>query len=284
MFPPLHIGVRAHDFGKLPAGELASRIAAHGLSCVQLALNKAIAGLNLVPGRGDLTPGLAWNVGRAFARHNVQIAVLGCYMNLSHPDASARAPLVAFFKEHLRYARDFGCGIVATESGSLNPDWSFHPANAGEEAFSLLVPRVAELVEEAQRCGVVVGIEGAAFHVLNSPRRIRRLLDAIRSDNLQVVFDPVNLLSPANYRDQDRILHESFDLFGDRIAVIHAKDFITDGSTFTQLPAGANGQLHYPLLLSWLLQHKPGISILLEESSDRAAAESLAYLRSCIPA
>jgi L-ribulose-5-phosphate 3-epimerase len=284
--PLLHIGIRAHDFGKLPAALLASRIAAQGLSCVQLALNKAIAGLNLVPGRGDLTPGLAWTIGRAFAQHNIQIAVLGCYINLSPPDASARAPLVAFFKEHLRHARDFGCGIVATESGSLNPDWSFHPANAGEEAFALLVPRVAELVEEAQRCGVIVGIEGAASHVLNSPQRIRRLLDAIRSQNLQVVFDPVNLLSPENYHDQDRILQESFDLFGDRIAILHAKDFTTDGPTLTQLPAGANGQgqLHYPLLLSWLQQHKPGINILLEESSEHAAAASSAFLQSCIPA
>jgi L-ribulose-5-phosphate 3-epimerase len=166
----VRIGIRAHDFGKLPAEELASRIAAKGLCCVQLAVNKAIAGMDLVPGRRDLTPGLAWDIGRAFAKHSVQIAVLGCYINLSHPDAAARAPLMAFFKEHLRWARDFGCSIVATETGSLNPDWSFHPDNQGEEAFKLLVPRVAELVAEAQRFGVMFGIEGVASHVLTDSR------------------------------------------------------------------------------------------------------------------
>jgi L-ribulose-5-phosphate 3-epimerase len=276
----LRIGIRAHDFGKLPADELARRIAAQGLCCVQLALNKAIAALDLVPGRGDLTPGLAWCIGQAFAAHRVQIAVLGCYINLSHPDPAARAPLVAFFKEHLRYARDFGCSVVATETGSLNPDWSFHPDNPGESAYRALVPVVADLVAEAQRCGVIVGIEGVTSHVLNSPRRIRRLLDDIRSHNLQIVFDPVNLLSIDNYRDQDRILQESLDLFGDHIAVIHAKDFAVEGGALRQLRAGGggSGQFHYAPLLAWLNTHKPGISILLEEASESTAAECLRHL------
>jgi sugar phosphate isomerase/epimerase len=268
----LRIGVRAHDFGKLPAEELAARIAAKGLCCVQLAVNRAIAGVELVPGRGDLNAGLAWEIGRAFAGHGVQIAVLGCYINLSQPDPAARGPLVAYFKEHLRQARDFGCGMVATETGSLNADWSFHPGNRGEEAFSALVPVVAELVAEAERFGVVVGIEGVASHVLNSPGRIRRLLDEVGSNNLQVVFDPVNLLSMETYREQERVMKESCDLFGERIAVIHAKDFAVEGG-------GGRGELHYEVLMEWLRARKPGISILLEEASEGTAEECAGYLR-----
>jgi len=276
----LRIGVRGHDFGKLPAEELAGRIAAKGLCCVQLAVNKAIAGIDLVPGRGDLTPGLAWHMGQAFAREHVQIAVLGCYINLSHPDPAAKAPLLAYFKEHLRYARDFGCGIVATETGSLNPDWSFHPDNRGEAAYQALVPVVADVVAEAERFGVVVGIEGVTSHVLNSPQRIRRLLDDIDSNNLQVVFDPVNLLAIENYHEQDRIMRESFDLFGERIAVVHAKDFAVEGQSLRQLHTGGGGrgQLNYPLLLGWLAKHKPGVSILLEEASEVTAAACMEYI------
>jgi sugar phosphate isomerase/epimerase len=277
----MHIGIRAHDIGRLPATELAQRVAAKGLSCVQLAVNKAIAEINLVPGRGDLTPGLAWSIDRAFAAAQVQIAVLGCYINLSHPDPAARAPLMAYFKEHLRYARDFGCAIVGTETGSLNGDWSFHPDNQGEEAFKALVPRVAELVQEAERFGVIVGIEGVASHVLNSPARIRRLLDEVGSGNLQVIFDPVNLLSVQNHREQERVLKESFDLFGDRIAVVHAKDFIPEGGTLRQVRTGGGGmgQLRYDILLPWLRQRKPGIAVLLEEASEGTAEECVAYMK-----
>ena len=279
----MRIGIRAHDFGKLPPDELAARIAAKGLCCVQLALNKAIAGLDLQP--GDLTPGLAWHIGQAFQRQNVQIAVLGCYINLSHPDPAARRPLLAYFNDHLRHARDFGCSGVATEPGSLNADWSFHPENASEHAYRALVPVVAELAAEAQRFGVIFGIEGVASHVLNSPARIRRLLDDVASNHLQVVFDPVNLLSMENYRDQDRIVKESFDLFGDRIAIIHAKDFSPGEGTLRQLRTGAGGGghsaaagLNYPLLLQWLKARKPGISILLEETTEATAGGCIQFI------
>ncbi len=276
----MRIGIRAHDFGKLPAGELAARIAAQGLCCVQLAVNKALAGMNLVPGRGDLNPGLAWEIGRTFAAQGVQIAVLGCYINLSHPDPAAKAPLLAYFKEHLRYARDFGCGIVATETGSLNADQSFHPGNRGEEAFKALVPVVADLVAEAERFGVVLGIEGVTSHVLHSPARIRRLLDEVGSNNLQVVFDPVNLLSLENYKEQDRVMKESLDLFGERIAVIHAKDFVVADGKMLQVRAGGGGrgELHDAVLLRWLMERKPGISILLEEANEATAEECVRYL------
>jgi sugar phosphate isomerase/epimerase len=285
---PLRIGIRAHDFGKLPADELARRIAAKGLSSVQLALNKAIDGLDLKP--GDLTPGLAHHVGSAFAANGLQIAVLGCYINLSHPDPAAKAPLLAYFKNHLRYASAFGAAagnIVGTETGSLNPDWSPHPGNPTEEAYKALVPVVAELVAEAEHCGAIFGIEGVASHVLNSPQRIRRLLDDIKSSALQVIFDPVNLLAWDNYTEQDTIIHESFNLFGDRIAIIHAKDFAPDPATKKLLQlrtgAGKNGAtestgLNYPLLMKYLTQSKPGIAILLEEASEPTAEECIRFI------
>ena len=198
----MRIGVRAHDFGKLPADELAGRIAARGLSCVQLAVSKAIAGLELKP--GEMTPGLAFHVGQAFQRHGVQIAVLGCYVNLIHPDPATRRSYLGLFKEHLRYARDFGCGVVATETGSVNADYSFHPDNQSEQSFQALLRSVATLVEEAEKWGVIVGIEGVTTHVVSTPQKMWRLLDSVASNNAQVVFDPVNLLSLSNYEEQDR--------------------------------------------------------------------------------
>ena len=133
----LTLGARAHDFGKLPADQLAEKIAAKGLTSVQLALAKAIDGIN--SDTGGLSPGLATHVRDAFQRHGVRIAVLGCYVNLVHPDLAERRQLLTRFKEHLRFARDFGCSVVATETASLNADWSPHPDNGGEAAFRNLL-------------------------------------------------------------------------------------------------------------------------------------------------
>jgi sugar phosphate isomerase/epimerase len=270
------LGARAHDFGRLPAGELARKIAAKGLTSVQLAVAKAIAGVELAP--GFLSPGLAHHVGQAFHRHNVQIAVLGCYINPIHPDRATRRTLLGLFKEQLRYARDFGCGLVALETGSVNADYSPHPDNRGEDAFRQLLESIGELVAEAERFGVLVGIEGVTWHVVSTPARMKTLLDNIRSSNLQVVFDPVNLLSLDLCRDPDRVIKESFDLFGDRIAIIHAKDFVVKDGEFKTVPAG-KGNLDYRYLLKTLKSRKPSINVLLEEAGEDVVDDCVKHLR-----
>ena len=272
----IRIGARAHDFGTLPAEELAGRLAAHGMCCAQLALNKAIAGLQVQT--GDLNPGLAWEIGQAFARHRVQIAVLGCYINPVHPEPGPRRQLLDFFHDHLRYARDMGCGLVGLETGTPNADYAPDPATGNEETFQALLRSLEDLVAQAEHHGVLVGIEGVTRHTVSTPARMRRVLDQIASKNLQVIFDPVNLLSIDNYTDQDRVIGESFELFGDRIAVIHAKDFIVADGVCREVPAG-QGQLNYGLLCSLIAQRKAGISILLEEAGPDCVADCVAHLK-----
>jgi len=267
---PFHLGIRAHDLGCYSADEVARKVAEKGLVRVQLALGKAIQGVEMKPGVID--SGMAAEIGEAFAWHGVGIEVLGCYINPIHPETQARTMLLGLFKEHLRHARDFGCNIVALESGSPNADQSFHPGNNSESVYQDLLGSMNELVAEAERCGVTVGIEAVTSHVLSTPEKMRRLLDDIPSSHLRVVFDPVNLLSPENSREPQEVIRRSLQLFGDRIAVVHAKDFrIADGKLVT-CPAGS-GMLDYGPLLNWLGHHKPGIAVLLEEAGpDHVAA------------
>lgn len=273
---PIRIGVRAHDFGCLPAGELAAKIAAQNLVCAQLALGKAIAGLNLKPGL--LNPGLAFAIGEAFRQHGVQIAVLGCYVNPIHPDPATRKALLGLFKEHLRYARDFGNGLVALETGSLNADYSPHPDNHSEAAFQQTLASLAELAAEAENFGVIVGIEAVASHVVSTPQKMRRMLDAVASNNLQVVFDPVNLLSAENFHAQERVIGEALELFGERIAIIHAKDFVVENGQLRSASAG-RGRLRHDLVMKFAVAEKPGISILLEDTNPQTVEESRDFLR-----
>lgn len=272
---PLRIGVRAHDFGRLPAGDLAARIAAKHLPCTQLALGKAVAGLTLKP--GVLNPGLAFDIGEAFRARNVQIAVLGCYVNPIYPDPAERRSLLALFKDHLRYARDFGNGLVALETGSVDASYAPHPENHTEAAFQQSLASIAELVEEAEHFGVIVGIEAVAAHVVSTPKKMRRMLDSVASPNLQVVFDAVNLLSLENHHDQERVISESFELFGDRIAIIHAKDFVVEHGAFRFARAG-QGALRHDLVLKFAVEQKPGISIVLEDANEQTAPECREFL------
>ena len=272
----LGLGVRAHDFGCDTAERLAARIAAQGFSGVQLALNKAISGLNLQA--GDLTAELAREIGVAFARHGVGIEVLGCYINPIHPDLVTRKKLLAYFKDHLRFARDFGCGIVALESGSVNTDYSPHPANHGEAAFQEMLASISELVAEAERFGVCVGFEAVHCHTVSTAQKMRRVLDNIGSKYLRVVFDAANLLSPESFREQARIVSDSLDLLGDHIAVVHAKDFIFESGALKTVPAG-RGELNFAPVLEFVRSQKSGVSVLLEEAGEQAAPAAAVFLR-----
>lgn len=272
----LRLGVRAHDFGCDTAERLAVRISAQGFSCVQLALNKAIAGLNLQA--GDLTADLARKIGAAFAQHGVGIEVLGCYINPIHPDLATRKKLLQFFKDHLRFARDFGCGIVALESGSVNADYSPHPANHGEAAFQEMLTRIGELVAEAEKFGVTVGFEAVHCHTVSTAQKMRRVLDAIRSNKLRVVFDAANLVSPENFREQSCLVPEALNLLARDIAVIHAKDFVFENGPLKAVPAG-RGQLDFAPVMNFVRTRNRDVTVLLEETSESAAPECAEFLR-----
>ena len=269
------LGVRAHDYGKTSVEELAKRIAAKGFTSVQLPLSKAIADIDT--GLGRLNPGMAGYIRDVFAAHNLKIAILGCYIHLVHSDLEIRRQGLERFKEHLRYARDFGCSIVGTESGSVNPGDPSSP-NHTEEAFQTLVNSVTELVAEAEKFGVMVGIEGVAKETLSSPEKIKLLIDTVKSNNLQIIFDPFNLITVDNYQSQDEIYQKSFELFGDRIVIIHAKDFIIENGKIQQVPVG-KGMLNYELLLKLIKTRKPYINVMLEGASPETAVESGEFLK-----
>ena len=269
------IGVRAHDFGKLPVEELARKIQKNNISYIQLALSKAIAGIDDL--KGILNPGLASYIRDVLFKSNIKISVLGVYLNYIHPNAKQRKENLEVFKEHIRFARDFGCSVVGTETGSLNADYSFHTENKGDKAFQKLFESLKELVDEAEKFGVFVGIEGVTSHVISTPERMKRMLDKIDSNNLQVIFDPVNFIDIHNYQDQDKVIKDSFDLFGDKIVIIHAKDFTVIDGELKQVAPG-EGILNYKLLCELIKERKPYIEILMEETTPSTIIKSLTYI------
>jgi L-ribulose-5-phosphate 3-epimerase len=271
----MNIGIRAHDIKNLPLEELVQVIANKGLTSVQLALGKSLENVNTEV--GSLSPGLARYVGSTFSKHNVQIAVLGCYFNMIHPNLVERKKGIERFKEHIRYARDFGCSIVATETGNVNAEIFYTEENFKEEPFLEVVESVRELVKEAEKFGVIVGVEAGVNHPVYSPKVMKRLLDSINSNNLQVILDPVNLLTIDTYQKQEEIFQEAMDLFGDRVVILHAKDFVIEDNQLVPTAVG-KGLLNFDYILNVLKKKKPYINILLEETKEPFISESVAML------
>ncbi|SDC00874.1 Sugar phosphate isomerase/epimerase [Terribacillus halophilus] len=273
----MNLGIRGHDFSTVTAETLAEQIKQKGLTAVQLALGKSFP--HLQTDAGSLTPGLGATLRQTFEQHGITIAVLGCYINMIHPDPKKRRTSLDTFKEHLKWASDFGCRIVATETGNVREEIVYTEDNFHEEPFQQVVESVRELAIEAEKFGVCVGIEAGVNHPIHSADKLKRLLETIRSSNVTVIFDPVNLLTTATYTDQDKIITQAFELLADDISIIHAKDFTIQDGKLVTVPVGT-GMLNYELLFSLIHKKKPYIQIILESTKEPHIEKSIAYLRS----
>ena len=272
-----NIGIRAHDMDNVPLEQLTKTISEKGLTSVQLALAKSFSDY-FATGTGSLSPGYAYQISRAFEKEDIQIAVLGCYINMIHPDDEERRKALDRFKEHIRFAQSFGCSIVGTETGNVNADIIYTEDNFGEVPYQMVLESVTELVEEAEKFGVIVGIEGGINHPIHTPKRMKRLLDDIKSDNIQVIFDPANYLTPKNYLHQEEVYEEAFELFGDRIVIVHAKDIVVKDNSIQMVPVGT-GQLNYDAVFRYFKYNKPFINILLENTREPHIDKSILFLK-----
>lgn len=135
-----------------------------------------------------------------------------------------------------------------------------------------------ELVEEAEKWGVFVGLEAANDHLIGTAPELARMLEEVPSSNIGVVIDPGNLLTAANFAKQDQVIEEAFELLGDRIIAAHAKDrILLDNGELGTVTAGL-GKMNYELYMKLLNQYKPHVQIIMEEAKEHQMAQSKAYI------
>lgn len=278
----VQIGLRAHDFGTHKVEALASTLAPFKPAAIQLALTKALS--DAPSSLGMLTPAYARRIKKTFDAHDISISVLGCYINPVHPDPILREKALKRFEEHLIACRDFGCSIVGTETGSCNPNCSYHPDTDTDKTFDLFCSSIERLLLIAEKFGSFVGIEPVAFqHTINSIEKMQALLQRFPSPNLKVIFDPVNLIPVTGLEtSQQDFFDAAFNAFGEKIAVIHAKDFLMiEGKKKGDLPSGT-GLLDYHIFFKKLIEEKPYIDVLLENSVPSKLNTTLDFLHSVI--
>jgi len=271
----MQIGIRAHDLGEYSFEELVQEIGKRGFKCTHFALYKAV--MDFPTDNGALTPGLALYMKKVFEKFNVDVAILGCYKNLSNPDPKQLKEIVKTYKAHVRFASLLGCGVVGTETGAVNTEYKYEPENHSVEALDIFVQNVREVVDYAEKSGVILAIEPVWSHIVNTNQRCREVLDRIDSPNLQVIFDPVNILCAANCQRQDEIIKEAFALYGDDIIAVHAKDFkIVDGELISV--AAGQGNLNYDLVMHYVKNKKPFMHVTLEDVNPNEAQAAKAYV------
>lgn len=276
----IQFGMRAHDIcEKGPVTEVLDHVKALNVKHIQLAMGKSFSDISTEP--GHYSAGLGYYVGEELRKRDIHVSILGCYINPADPDEDARKHAIRKFIEHLKYAKEIGADMVGTETGRADSKMRVVPETYTEENYLRVLDSFKEIRDAAEKLGVMVGIEGVFNHTLYSPERMARFLHDIDSVNFDVILDAVNLIPKTAEFDpegQDRIIHEAFQLYGDRITALHLKDFVFEGEDQKFRHAG-DGHFHYDALMEEVYHRKPFIIGTLENSSPDRYEEDCRYLQ-----
>ena len=275
----MQIGIRFHDTKEIPFEDRLSDIKKQGFDCVHIALSK-------VPGftadTDALNPGYAMYLRNAFRKAELDVAVLGCYLNLANPNQEALRKTQEKYYAHLRFASILGCGMVGTETGAPNEAYAYDKeACHSKEALDTFITNLKPVVKCAENMGVIIAIEPVYRHIVYDAKRAREVLDRIESPNLQIIFDPVNLLWTDNYENRYEVIDEAIDLLGKDIAMIHLKDSILMQDSVKSVGCGF-GEMKYDSIIKFALDKKPFIHATLEDTKPETAAQSLKCIKDVI--
>ena len=246
----MNIGIRLHDTlpGTLP--ERLSYAKAQGFSCAHLALSKALPDFSMDDAPRLLTEELAGEVKEAFAAKSMTCAVLGCYLSLANPDEEARARTQAIYRAHLRFSRLMGAGVVGTETPAAANARFDAPQQDSEEAFRLFLDSVRPVVRWAEEEDAVLAVEPVWRHIVSTPERAERMLEALNSDHVEIILDSVNLLSPENAPRAETVIDEAIRRLGDRVRVLHMKDYRLEEGKVLSTACGL-GVMRYEKLVAF---------------------------------
>lgn len=269
----LNLGIRAHDMNENEFDKVLNNMKKFGLNHTQLApfkqFNKELKSTY------HLSPGFANQVRHQLEEVKIDIAVLGCYINMVHLDDSIRDEELKKFFTCLRLARNFGATLVGTETGSVGNGFTLE--NYTDASFERMIESILLMVKEAEKWGVTIGIEPGINHPLHTIDKTVWMLERISSNNLQLILDPVNLLQVDNYHNQVAVTEEAIQKLGDKVAVFHLKDYVMENGKVKFVPLG-QGIMDIKPILKYAKYERPNIQISLEETKEANLEESLNYI------
>lgn len=277
----LQLGIRLHDVNAAEDEALqtlearAAKAREEGFCCVHLALAKCIK--NTKFDSASLTEGLAAYVRRVFRAEELDVAVLGCYLNLAHPDEEKIREFQSRYFGHLRVAALAGIGMVGTETGAPNAAYKLDADTHSDEALDTFLRNLEPVVDCAEQWGVTMAIEPVWNHIVYNADRAAQALRSIGSRNLRIIFDPVNLLGTENVDRRDYVFADAMDKLCDAIAIVHLKDFVRRDGALVSVAAGT-GEMDYTEILRFLKARKPYIQATLENTSNENAVSSRQFI------
>lgn len=254
--------------------EACRRVRAAGFRGSSLFINKPL----------EATAADVQRVGQAFVDGDLEIAQLnGWYEALCNPDESLRAQGVAGMQALVRIGALLKAPTIYVRPGGLNPNghWYAHPENHSQPTFDRIVDSLKPVMKVAESEGARVAIEGHVLSALDTPRRMRELIDAVGSPALKFNYDPVNFTGTVkDVHDTTRILNELYEQLGAFTAVAHAKDCRLADALVVHIDEVVlgTGTMNYPLFMRQFHELAPDGYFIIEHLPDDEVLQSAQFV------
>lgn len=284
----LFLGVRLHD---LPAGSIEERVhmaAALGFSCVHLASKTIYSSFKI--DRSGLTYDLAMHLRELLEKYKITVAVFGCYKNLATPSNEMLTDVLAEYKACSCFAKWLGAGVVGTETGRPNAKNVISDDRFSDKALQKLCLNVKKATHIASEEGVRLAVEPGWNEVVCTPERAATLITEVDDLALGVILDPVSMLHPRVAKNSAQVITRALELFGDRIVVLHAKDFEIvpnesssgwcdgSGSRLVCHASGTTGNFDFAPVIQWAKSCGRTMPCVIENSTPQTVKQSRDYL------
>ncbi len=162
------------------------------------------------------------------ADHGIRVVQSwGWQQPLVAPDETVRRGAAQTLRHAVRVAADLGAAMVMTGPGSLNPrgSWWPHPGNHTPATEDALVRTLQETLPACEAYGMPICLECHVTSVLDSPARVRQVIERVGSPWIKANFDAVNFIPDIQTAfNNRRLLDDLFDQLGPHFAAAHLKD------------------------------------------------------------
>jgi sugar phosphate isomerase/epimerase len=207
----------------------------------------------------------------------------GWYEVLVHPDDQLRAEGVAGLQALTHIGRWLDAKTVYVRPGSLNPRgaWYPHPENYAPRTFERLVASLRQAAQAAQAEAMLLALEGHVLSLLDTPQRLRDVIDAVGSPALQFNTDPVNFIGTVkDAYDPSRVLDELVTRLGQHTVAAHLKDMAVQDKLVLHIDEVVIGEgtMDYGRLLRQMEQINPDMYGIIEHLPDEKIPQARAGL------
>ena len=220
------------------------------------------------------------------ADQDIQIVQFwGAYPSIITPDESIRQTGVDHARRIVELGVEAGAAMIGIRPTSLNPNgaWAPHRDNYRPETEDRLVKSLSEIAQACEVHGLPIALECHVTTTLNSPKKVRQIIERTGSPWIKVNIDAVNFVSDfAAAFDTTPMLHDLFAQLGQYAAAMHIKDVVVGDDLVVHIDEDVPGRglLDFDTLFREFEAVLPNGYGLVEHLPEAQIPEALAFVRS----